>query len=363
MNNALIIIGNGFDLAHESKHLFAPEKNDNFKDYFDTSYKRYLQYIFKHDLHDRFYNFDENGNTVKMGWLNEPRPLIGYEFGNETERPKLYTKKLFADFIEETLQKENKYKSKLLLSFVKTLSLQNWVDIEEEYFNLLYEKFKNNENPERFNQEFELIIDGLDFYLKGWKSMGINAKINVHFNELANKYSKINNHKILPVHILNFNFTPTVEQYIAGEKTYFDLNYIHGKIGDQANPLVFGYGNEADKRYVEIEESNKNEYLKYFKSYAYSKTTNYRNLLSFIDAEPFEVIIMGHSCGNSDGVMLKTIFEHENCKEIEIKFHQKPNGTTDFDDKAKNIARHFTDKASFRKKLMPFSESKALVPL
>lgn len=39
MNNTLIIIGNGFDLAHTSTHKTVSSKNHELENYFDTSYK------------------------------------------------------------------------------------------------------------------------------------------------------------------------------------------------------------------------------------------------------------------------------------------------------------------------------------
>lgn len=81
----------------------------------------------------------------------------------------------------------------------------------------MYEKFLNEEsieNIENFNKEFKKVISGLEFYLKGWKCKDINDKIKAQFSELSDKYSNEKKGKIVPIHILNFNFTATVEQYI-----------------------------------------------------------------------------------------------------------------------------------------------------
>jgi hypothetical protein len=72
---------------------------------------------------------------------------------------------------------------------------------------------------------------------------------------------------------------------------------------------------------------------------------------------PFEVFIVGHSCGLSDRTLLKTIFEHDNC--IGIKIYHRGN---EYDHFQKNIAisRHFTDKAKLRDKILPFDQHAAI---
>jgi hypothetical protein len=39
-----------------------------------------------------------------------------------------------------------------------------------------------------------------------------------------------------------------------------DTVYIHGKLGDKSNPIIFGYGDEMDLYYEKIEHLNNNEY-------------------------------------------------------------------------------------------------------
>lgn len=67
----------------------------------------------------------------------------------------------------------------------------------------------------------------------------------------------------------------------------------------------------------------------------------------------FEVLIYGHSCGLSDRILLKTIFEHQNCKRIHVAFH---NDIDDYFNKTIEISRHFDKKDEFLKKLQPFNE-------
>ena len=69
----------------------------------------------------------------------------------------------------------------------------------------------------------------------------------------------------------------------------------------------------------------------------------YNELVSFIDSRPFNAYIVGHSCGFSDRVLLKQIFENENCNSIEILYHKRADGTDNFQQvlrKSQNILSH-----------------------
>ena len=118
-----------------------------------------------------------------------------------------------------------------------------------------------------------------------------------------------------------------------------------------------------------IENLNKNEYLKNFKSFQYLKNSNFKKLLDFIDDDRYEVLILGHSCGLSDRTLLNSIFENINCRLIRVFYYKwKDKNTGDFNDNyteiSQNISRHFDDKTLMRRKLvnktfceaLPFNE-------
>lgn len=79
-----------------------------------------------------------------------------------------------------------------------------------------------------------------------------------------------------------------------------------------------------------------------YKSGKYLETDNYRKLLSFADSAPFQIYIMGHSCGNSDGTLLNTLFEHNNCVSIKPYYYVK-DGKDNYNDLIANISRNFND--------------------
>jgi uncharacterized pyridoxamine 5'-phosphate oxidase family protein len=138
------------------------------------------------------------------------------------------------------------------------------------------------------------------------------------------------------------------------------INYIHGELNSEENPIIFGFGDEHDKHYLGFEDEKNDELFKHIKSFNYYKTSNYHNLIRFINSDDFQVYIIGHSCGLSDRTMLKEIFEHENCKSIKIFYFEKSENENDYTNKTYDISRHFTDKGLMRKKIVPFDKSKPL---
>ena len=156
--------------------------------------------------------------------------------------------------------------------------------------------------------------------------------------------------------LLNFNYTSTADKYLAsGTRVIIksDIIFIHGNLKDiHNNPIIFGYGDELDSRYHDIESLNNNDFLENIKSVAYLRTANYKNLLTFIESDEFQVFIMGHSCGLSDRTLLNTIFEHDNCKSIKVFYHQKSDGSDNYSDLVRNISRHFKDKAKMRDRVV-----------
>ncbi|HTG56890.1 MAG TPA: AbiH family protein, partial [Niabella sp.] len=149
---------------------------------------------------------------------------------------------------------------------------------------------------------------------------------------------------------LNFNYTDTLIKKSYGYEN--EVNYIHGRLGFKDNPIVFGYGDESTEEIQRLEHLGVNEYLRKLKSFAYLKTPNYKNLLSFIDADLFEVHIIGHSCGITDRALLKEIFEHKNCESIRVYFYRRADGSDSFEETTLEISRHFSNKQLMRRKLV-----------
>jgi hypothetical protein len=385
--NRIILIGNGFDLAHD----------------LETSYKHFIDWLWN-DLAKKLK--DKNRTT----WNYEDDIFVAEGRIN-------YSQDGNTDYENLLLSKENggiNYDSKNI--FLKILtektSQLKWVDIEEEYYqqikNILQQNskyYKDDKGGEKetaimkLNRDFEIIKQKLKIYLSEIVSKKITEIESMHyifsdsfkyqdfpdkkkillFNILKNsrdnyyKYGQdkldryyehyLQNYKecvssppsiddmvtssigeswfndsffgsIYPINILvlNFNYTKTDYVYSNYVKKMNSPNLpsfniipinIHGELKNENNPIIFGYGDELADEYKELEKNQDKEYFKNIKSIKYLKTNNYRQLLNFADSDYFQVYTLGHSCGNSDRTLLNTLFEHDNCVSIKPFFYEK----------------------------------------
>jgi hypothetical protein len=161
---------------------------------------------------------------------------------------------------------------------------------------------------------------------------------------------------------LCFNYTRTLELYTKYIPAPNKLIYIHGKLDDSSNPIIFGYGDEMDTHYEKIENLNNNEFLKNIKSFWYFQTPNYQDVIRFLQSGYFIVKIFGHSCGLSDRILLNTIFEHKNCHAIKIYHYEKSLTENDYFEKTQEISRHFkaSKKGEMRLKIVPIDKDSAI---
>ncbi len=242
----------------------------------------------------------------------------------------------------------------------------NWVDVERFFFRMLKSSFKNpSENSVSvvgsMNLELDYFIDRLTDYIAHLNShMGRIERLNLDNHRLRSLFTPKT--RMNPVVFLNFNYTDTLiaKNYATPEETI----YIHGQVSDIANnPLIFGYGDETDPIYQDIEDSGENVYLEHIKSFGYFKTNKYQTLISYIDSAPYSVSILGHSCGLSDRVLLSEIFEHRNCTDIDVFYHIKKDGTDNFKEITQEISRHFkqNNKSLMRRRVRP-KDSRNVIP-
>ena len=150
--------------------------------------------------------------------------------------------------------------------------------------------------------------------------------------------------------LFNFNYTNTAEMYLP-KVDKFSINHIHGKLSNP-DSVIFGYGDERDDEYNVLMKKNDNEYLQHIKSFRYLEASNYRNMLAFIESAPYQLCIMGHSCGLSDRTLLATLFEHKNCVSVKPYYHKKEDGTDNYRELVQNIARNFTDPRLMRDRVV-----------
>ena len=341
--NTLFLIGNGFDLAHGHKTK-----------YIDFIYWYLNSVVEKHN--------QSNFRKDELIEINSQSSRMNIRIDNS----------------QSILEFNNNYRPVHAHSFVgKIISKSmdaNWVDIEEEYYLQLKTvantyKIRKDYGPDYANEikilnnSFEALKMKLIEYLNGIQ--GDFTK-----SESLEKIIKNEQSRSLPSSIrtkgtnlfLNFNYTNLISSYIeSNHLTSNTFINIHGVL-DNPGSIIFGYGDEIDAYYEEIENLNNNEFLKHIKSFDYLKTDNYGSLINFIKSGlDYKVVILGHSCGISDRVLLNTIFESENCKEIKIYYYAWEGGN-DFTEKTQNISRHFhkDKKEKMREKIVSFEKSSPL---
>jgi hypothetical protein len=376
--NRLVIIGNGFDLAHGLP--------TSYKNFIDDYWGNVIQKSKDNDLYDDEL-FSLNLNMRSIG------PQGRYEFANDIKCYK--TLKQFTSRNDKYCTQDFKNKFFSYLSDVAVV--ENWVDIENLYYLILKERVKGNFytynypwEVKQLNLEFDQVKVLLEKYLndnvlnsfqlgnfkdpKGeiFKFSNVIKPISIFSDEdkILEEFSKEDHAEIASqlnkeelgmtetkLFFLNFNYTPTLYRYLHNGK-YNDkvetfINFIHGEIGNiNENKINFGFGDEMDDDYKIIENLDDNEYLRNFKSFQYSQNSNYKNLLDFIDSEKFQIQIMGHSCGLSDRTLLNTVFEHNNCRSIKVFYHKKEDGTDNYTEIIQNISRHFNKKKLMREKIV-----------
>jgi hypothetical protein len=384
--NRIILIGNGFDLAHGLK----------------TSYKDFIEWFWETKAtkikNNRGKEFEDDDIVIKAGgtWHHWQ--------GNTTNYQDL-------EYNIEQGNIKREYKNKFLEQISDISKFQNWVDIEEEYFTQLKTIIKNqrisglsgSQSPRYsindLNKDFENIKKSLEDYLigelKNFKSDSFDLKnISQTFNFLDFTFQDIRTQqefeKYLPSRslggykgnetplypnktlFLNFNYTDLstkLIKYIQSgaclsddwAKNSFDDLFIHGRLENKNFPIIFGYGDEQDEIQKELEKRG-GDYLNNIKTINYLKTPVYKYLLTVVAWDLYQIFIWGHSCGLSDKTLLNTLFEHKNCVSIKPFYYTDENEDDNYGDIVKNIYRCFGDKVQMREKVVNKSFCSELYP-
>lgn len=425
--NRIILIGNGFDLAHGMK----------------TSYQNFMDDFWA----THFINIENKKNIFKVS-KGHTYKCEDFDINYFPYSPNLYNFKTYKDLTESPSTRVV-FKNLFLQTISEKHYEQNWVDIENEYYVMLKDLVKNtnvkNYNINQLNSDFNVIQKALKnylvkieqnerfdkmyqtkvqknirdhiyerFYLKDFTEAILNKKVQEEFEKFNHTISLLEQSKIelssmrkedqhisvflmdknkeyrlnylkryliddklssvfddlkpKEILFLNFNYTKTEELYNSSYNNPLnvstDIIHIHGDLNGNINrDIIFGYGDEMDEDYKEIEKLNENEYLTNVKSMKYLENDNYKNLLNFINSDNYQVFIFGHSCGNSDRTLLNTLFEHKNCCSIKPFYHQKPNGEDNFTEIIKNISRNFNSKAKMRDVVVNKEYCKPLVSI
>lgn len=366
----LILVGNGCDLA-----MGLP-----------TRYQDFLLWLIKKYILETLKSKEgyKQSGPIKPGYTEKGYQkdfdevvsvLIEFDNPEEVKRLDEKTKRISSwcevkEFLSENKIKISASNSKeISKSFIRGLiygCFQGWVDIEENYYSefkrIIWENSLTDKRIQFLNNEMDHLTAKLEEYLKEVSRSEENAFSETVEHNMANQWrshvyplerrnnpgsDSADDDKIF---IVNFNYTPTL---ISSPFDKMNHIGIHGTVSESGSSIVFGYGDEMDEKYSEIENLNKNEYLRKFKSFGYFQYSQYRQLLSIVNSGSFDVVIYGHSCGLSDRVLLNEIFEHKNCRYIRVYYYRDKN---DYIDKTMNISRHFNSNQLMRQRVINFQE-------
>lgn len=370
--NRIVLIGNGFDIAHGLKTSYA----DFIHWYWEQWGSRLLHGKSKEEA-DALCSFKLNSEVQLASWYLVWMGFYKYKRENPfipwNAFDVLSIAKKDGELCDFTI------KSELLKRIDKEVESKHWVDIENIYYEILV-------NTKNFGNQFQSLNNQLDFLkdklieyliLEGQKNIvpieEINRKIFCPILEtdisVEKRKSMLIEKSDGPCHILNFsygkkikkwtprnimllnfNYTNTPQCYAKDQSNLF-INNIHGCL-DSPESVIFGYGDELDENYRRLKEQGNSECLRHVKSIRYLEHDNYRRMLEFIESDSFQVVIMGHSCGNSDRTLLNTLFEHRNCVSIKPYFYIKPDGTNSYSELTININRNFTDPKLMRDRVV-----------
>ena len=349
--NRIIIIGNGFDLAHGLKTSYS-----SFIDWlWDKKVEEINEVIKKYPSHrivdkDDIFIVDE-GKKGKFNDANELKRWITYKNG----------------LLETLERKKNEPKD------------PKWSDIEDVYYDCLLKCNKrfDSEKEEKEHEELSIIKLNREFRVLRAKLLEYLQfvfdsadKENPEFIRLTNRMKKIFNAKnqddeieIGRIVFISFNYTNTLELYgypsVKTDSDIHEIIHIHGSIKDE-NSIIFGYGDELDPNSMNIQENKDNSFLEFNKAVFYARSGEYQRIIPYIDGNSdYEVYILGHSCANSDRALLNEIFDNEHCKFIKYYYYDGFQGKeVNFKEQISNLYRIFGDNhRNFRSVFCPLNKS------
>lgn len=362
--NRLIIVGNGFDLAHGLK----------------TGYADFLWYLLQKEVRKIMGSKGmRKESLLKVTDVNYLSNI--YERFNSIAQMESVIERLSL-FYNHAMFKGGgsriKIDSDILEQALLSVKTNGWTDIEFIYYsildNLRFEYVNKRKSRDwlkvvtkKVNLDLELIKETLHEFI-----YSTNSDINDEKVETLGSISEILTGHFYPISIdakrkfgetfstinflffANFNYTST---HLLYNKKLSEIGSrsinIHGNIVERdPREIIFGWGDDVHPDYIEFENINEDEFLINSKSILYHNFIDYRVLMNFVYDSAFEVQIIGHSCGLSDRTLLSQIFNHENCIQITPNYYIREDKSDDFQSRVTGISRCFNNKNEFNKKIV-----------
>lgn len=437
--NRIVLIGNGFDLAHGLPTRYEDFINDYWFGFLNQCIVQdilYISGVYKNECISL-----TTPNRLLSNFLPRDSSIHGYSRSNKKPVKYEVLQQIITEFNRDVRNKEQKIELTINNAFLSHLldsisSSKNWVDIENEYYKfvcmglnrIVTGSYSVYDDIGDLNKDFEYVKNKLNDYLikvfekeevqksdKIWNIIysqfilkeftaegkeyfveSESGKIKREIDNISDPFSDEMSPKTNPliqgyketlnyvgirglkesllsdlikeekakayfdlkpqnILFLNFNYTDTEKHYLDNDNYDSEIIHIHGELNNPSNPIIFGYGDELEDNYKKLENLQDNNYLENIKSIKYLETDNYKKILDFINSDKYQIIILGHSCGNSDRTLLNTLFEHENCVSIKPYYYQYKEGEVikdNYSEIVRNISRSFTDKKSMRDKVV-----------
>ncbi|GAB5526700.1 MAG: hypothetical protein Roseis2KO_45720 [Roseivirga sp.] len=365
--NQIIIIGNGFDLAHGMP----------------TRYSDFMLHLLKKHIVLAY-------NSKKKKTVDGPINITSFvQFGDSTIEDYVSKSTTLDDLIKDQWLDINfpknktfeirirnapqspsrrkgieiKINSPLILTLLSNHRNGNWIDIETEYFsyinNALNEKNLDDRRKRiiQVNKDLEFLKRELCEYLKTvqldeqeYDQTSINTKFEekmMAFLFPRKTFKSGNLHGDFKRLIVNYNYTSTVERYLekinsAGAELKTEISYIHGSLNDSKSEIIFGFGSVDGPELKNILSSGIHESSENLKFLIYHRNGQDDTLNKVLRNGAFKVRIVGHSCGLSDGSTLREIFAHRDCQSISVCYLNE----NEFFEKTYNI---YTQLKEFKK--------------
>jgi hypothetical protein len=349
--NRIVIIGNGFDLAHG----------------FHTKYSDFFEYL-KNDIFETGIKTEDRDELIIRKKNEKSDPLIALRYNKDKIVPinndgiqyiGSYDVRKY-DFI---VPKQNKTSILYASLFeLKTMN-ENWSDLESHYFKIISKHKSNSQAIAIINFEFDHLKKLLEEYLFN----KIEKKVEKQTFELNDRMIQLlkgnyNEFTFQDTYVVSFNYTNILLKKYLKKSSFFlypiDPIHIHGKLANESNPIIFGYGDDNSEEYENIKNQFNNELLHNFKTFQYLRLSQYEQVLGLLETdEEIYVQIIGHSCGIGDKTLLRTIFQHKNVSKIESHYHDSQKY---YFENLYNISRIFDETELMRNKILPLKKTTIL---
>lgn len=323
----ILILGNGFDLAHGLK-----TKYSDFLEYCCKQFNRFPTY----KPTDRFYNnlWVRHFLSVKQGfddtWIDlekEIYKVIQYVSQLPIINSLNYQRALIMNYDDRSFNFYNF--EKYLVGSVGSISSKNGYKRFEPYNELQLKVYFDNPRG-----VVNFLYDQLREFTKLFEYYLIDEVLNHIESESKYRLSLKSigvSEGSKDVYILNFNYTDTCERFYKSKFSgYCDINikpvYVHGKVenNNECN-LVLGTQSFDKLPAHHIMLADFNIFKKHNQRHKYGTIESYQNLLRKIKKSRSTPVfhIIGHSLDDTDGKILKHILLANSKSKINIYYHNE----------------------------------------